>query len=427
MIQAFVGLVGGGKSFCSVRRMCAYMALGGRCASNIRLKGWDDSANDLSPSSPVLPYLESLGWRYQPRQYVYIPYDTMVANPLWYQMIPAGESRDKRTLCVVDEATDLFDTLDGGKLRGADSAYRQLFHFLRLSRHAHIDVLFVCQDLNTINARLRALVSGIWRSTDMRNFKLGIFKCGFPFDVFMLQLFDRTGKIEVQRDWVRKDSRIFGLYESETFGGSLGVKWDGVAVQSGKIENKGNKKMTTLQKCLLFGLCALSLFLLYRDITRPAAASASPLAPCFDTNFVVRLVRESMRGDGGNHSPHYSLASPLLPPVNDKAQASSRASVTSPPPVSSSAPSSSNRYVRGLYDFHQAGSDKWVYFDGDLVKEGIPTEWGRVILVDRDFCFCVDDDGTKTALLPTLTNPEERRRRISSARFTSSADDIRRR
>lgn len=233
MIQAFVGLVGGGKSFCSVRRMCSYMASGGRCASNIRLTGWDDKLSDLSDDSPVRSYLFSLGWNYQKGQYLYIPYDEMVSNPLWYEKIPKGISRDKRTLCVVDEATDLFDTLDGGKLR-QDSGYRQLFHFLRLSRHAHIDVLFVCQDISTINARLRALVANVWRSTDMKHFKIGIFKFGFPFDVFMLQLFDKTGKFQIKREYVKKDQRIFGLYESETFGGCLGVKWDGVAIDSDK-------------------------------------------------------------------------------------------------------------------------------------------------------------------------------------------------
>lgn len=256
MIQAFVGLVGGGKSFCSVRRMCSYMAQGGRCASNIELTGWDSELGDLSPSSPVIPYLASLGWRYQPHQYVYISFDEMCSNPLWYEKIPQGENRDRRTLCVVDEATDLFDTLDGGKLR-TDSGYRQLFHFLRLSRHAHIDVLFICQDISAINSRLRALVANVWRSTDMRNFKVGIFKFGFPFDVFMLQLFDRTGKYQIKREYVKKDQRVFGLYQSEVFGGCLGVKWDGVSV------DKDSGKIAAVRSSLspLFRLGSVLLFL----------------------------------------------------------------------------------------------------------------------------------------------------------------------
>ena len=245
MIQAFVGLVGGGKSFCSTRRMLSYMALGGRCCSNIRLTGWDDKLHDLTPSCPPIQYLRSIGWCYQPKQYEYIPFDDMVSDPLWFKRIPAGFDRDHRTLCVIDEATDLFDTLDGGKLRN-DSGYRELFHFLRLSRHAHIDVLFICQDIASINSRLRGLVANVWRSTDMRNFKVGIFKFGFPFDIFMLQLFDRTGKYLIKRDFVRKDPRIFQCYESETFGGCLGVKWDGVAVSrsSGRIvTNDWSKQM----------------------------------------------------------------------------------------------------------------------------------------------------------------------------------------
>ena len=78
MVEAFVGLVGGGKSYNSVRRMMSYMALGGRCCSNILLTGWDSSASDLSVDSPVRDYLRSIGWEYQPRQYVFIPFDEMV-------------------------------------------------------------------------------------------------------------------------------------------------------------------------------------------------------------------------------------------------------------------------------------------------------------------------------------------------------------
>lgn len=264
MVQAFVGLVGGGKSFCSVRRMCSYMASGGRCASNIELTGWDSEKGDLSDDSPVIPFLASLGWKYQPKQYVYIPFDEMVSNPLWYEKIPQGESRDRRTLCVVDEATDLFDSLDGGKLR-SDSSYRQLFHFLRLSRHAHIDVLFICQDIQAINSRLRALVANVWRSTDMRNFQIGIFKFGFPFDVFLLQLFDRTGKYQIKREYVRKDQRIFRLYQSEVFGGCLGVKWDGVSVSqaAGKIVNVSSSFPLFVKIGLIF-LCFVVVFLFFK-------------------------------------------------------------------------------------------------------------------------------------------------------------------
>ena len=177
-VEAFVGLVGGGKSFNSVRRMMAYMARGGRCCSNILLTDYDVSVGDFLPSSPVLPYLRSIGWEYQKGQYTYIPFEVMVSDPTWIKLVPGGIDRNHRTLLVVDEATDLFDSLDGGRLR-VDSSYREIFHFLRLSRHVHVDVLFVVQDIQSINTRLRGLVSYIWRSTDMnkntreRNFPPG--------------------------------------------------------------------------------------------------------------------------------------------------------------------------------------------------------------------------------------------------------------
>lgn len=241
MVEAFVGLVGGGKSYNSVRRMMAYMAAGGRVCSNIRLTGFNDAIGEFSGDSPVLSFLRSIGWEYQRGQYTYIPFEIMASDPFWIKRVPAGIDRDHRTLLVVDEATDLFDSLDGGRLR-VDVAYREIFHFLRLSRHVHVDVLFIAQDIASINSRLKGLVSFIWRSTDMKKFRLPKLRVPFPFDLFMLQQFDRTGKYEVRREWVKKDYRVFTLYESEAFNNSLSVKWDGVAVSldKGKI-NRGKK------------------------------------------------------------------------------------------------------------------------------------------------------------------------------------------
>ncbi|MBR1922116.1 MAG: hypothetical protein IJ829_09015, partial [Kiritimatiellae bacterium] len=254
MVEAFVGLVGGGKSYNSVRRMMSYMALGGRVCSNIRLTGYSDETKDLSADSPVIGYLKNIGWNYQPGQYTYISFAEMVENPLWIKKIPAGQDRSHRTLLVVDEATDLFDSLDGGRLR-TDSLYREIFHFLRLSRHVHVDVLFIAQDIKSINSRLQGLVGGFWRATDMRNFRLPKLKIRFPFDIFLLQQFDRTGKYETRREWVKKDKRIFALYESEAFNNSLSVKWDGVAIKDGTI--KEERHMNKLERILL--LVALGL------------------------------------------------------------------------------------------------------------------------------------------------------------------------
>ena len=315
MVEAFVGLVGGGKSFNSVRRMMAYMARGGRVCANIRLTGWDDSANDLAADSPVRDYLRSLGWEYQAKQYIYIPFDEMVKDFEWIQRVPTGIDRLHRTFLVVDEATDLFDTLDGGRLK-SDSEYREIFHFLRLSRHVHVDVLFIAQDIDSINRRLRGLVSGIWRSTDMKNFRLPVLKVKFPFDLFLLQLFDRTGRYETRREWLRKDKRIFGLYESEAFNQSLTVKWDGVAISDGSIKEE-KKKMNIIERLLLVLSLGLSVWALCSTPSKSAPVPVSAVAvsnrvaaarlrsEMISTNNSPLVVRDSLRYFSNGTNEHY--------------------------------------------------------------------------------------------------------------------------
>lgn len=347
-VEAFVGLVGGGKSFNSVRRMMAYMARGGRCCSNIRLSGWDDKEGDFDSSSPVLSYLRSIGWKYQKGQYVYIPFDEMVSDFDWVEKVPAGIDRLHRTLLVIDEATDLFDTLDGGKLK-SDSSYRELFHFLRLSRHVHVDVLFIAQDIDSINHRLRGLVSGIWRSTDMKNFRLPVLKVRFPFDVFLLQLFDRTGRYETRREWLKKDCRVFDLYESEAFNQSLAVKWDGVAIGDGSVK-KERDEMNWLERLLLILSLGLSVWALVSS-PRPRPV---PLPPSAVSNRV-------------HNARLYSSTSRTNAPVVVR---------------------DSFRYFSGV-----SNSSPYVVFGDKVLREGEPCEWGVVSIVSPNRVHGLGFDG----------------------------------
>ena len=350
MVEAFVGLVGGGKSFNSVRRMMSYMALGGRCCSNILLTGWDDEKGDLSPDSPVRDFLRSLGWEYQSKQYVYISFDEMVSDFEWIKKVPAGPDRQHRTLLVIDEATDLFDTLDGGRLR-SNSDYREMFHFLRLSRHVHVDVLFIAQDIDSINHRLRGLVSGIWRSTDMKNFRLPVLKVKFPFDLFLLQLFDRTGRFETRREWLRKDTRIFGLYASEAFNQSLTVKWDGVAVGDGSIK-EDKTKMNIIERVLLVVALACSVWALVASGRSPRS---SHVPPSVLSNRFERASRSFLASSDTNSYP---------------------------------------LVVRDSFRFYPAVSNAspYVLFGDRVIKSGVPCEWGvpAFLAVDSVWGMCFD-------------------------------------
>jgi zona occludens toxin (predicted ATPase) len=373
-IEAFIGNVGGGKSYNVVLRMLTYMSQGGRAVSNIRLKGYDDSLSDFAADSPCVAYLEKKGWQYQPKQYVYISFDDMVGCADWFARVPAGRDRKHRTLLVIDESTDLFDNLDRDKIR-VDSKYRELFRFLRLSRHAHVDVVFICQDLSSINSRLRGLICGGWRSTDMQNFRIAGLRLPFPLDVFLVQQLDRRMSMETRRLWLRKDPDVFGCYESEVFGSKIGVAWDGVEIHDGSITIRG-KKMSRMQKLLLFVTFCLSVvsFALLFDLRGKVSASQLALA---STN-VVSVASVPVSGvpaPPADSSPFVGSAVPLV------------------------------AYKRGRMSFCTVGAESWVTFDGVPYHLGKPTEYGTVIeIAPPYYAVCNDSQGNATYLLPTTAN-----------------------
>lgn len=372
MIEAFVGLVGGGKTFSSVRRMCNYMASGGVVVSNILLAGYDADSKTFSRDSPFISYLrDALKWEYQDGQYQYIPFDDMATLPGWFKRVPGGQSRDKRTFLCIDEATDLFDSLDRGKLNN-DSVYRELFRFLRLSRHAHIDVLFICQDLNAINIRLRGLVGSIWRSTDMSNFRIGGLRIAIPMNCFLLQQFDRTGKLELRREFVAKDSRIFSCYESEAFHDDLGITFSGT-VNDGRIRSK--KKMTFVERLVLYlSLCCM-VFLLF---------SQCRMRKEFDR----RLTLYGSASENSNNGNQQSTNDASEKAAEKKAVFSLFSSSESKDSLPVDKPTRS--IVRGVFEYSESPRERWCYVDGCLYRVGMLTEYGLCRVVSRHCIICVD-------------------------------------
>lgn len=365
MIEAFVGLVGGGKTFGATRRMCEYCIRGGVVATNILFKGFDQSSGTFAADSPFVKYLKSRGWQYQDGQYTYISYDDMCDSADWFTRVKGGSSRDRRTLLVIDEATDLFDTLDRNKL-SQDSIYRELFKFLRLSRHAHIDVLFICQDFFSINSRLRGLVGAIWKSTDMQHFRLPTFHVPLPFNCFMLQKFDRSGKLELYREFIAKDARIFGIYESEAFHDALGISFSGV-VGDGRIT--GGKKMTRFQKIALFIAVLLSAFAVFRLVKQDKQ---------------LQSISKQLEDISKEQKDR---------PVVDQKQVMFDPLLGSPPSVNT------DEYLRGEYEYSYLGRYPVLYFDGNLVKQGMITEYGKCIKITENYTLC-EKDGGKVYLLP---------------------------
>ena len=375
MVEAFVGLVGGGKSYSSVKRMCNYIAKGGVVVTNILFSGYDVESETFSEDAPLLAYLRNrYKWEYQPKQYIYISFDEMCTLPAWFRRVPGGVSRDKRTFLCIDEATDLFDTLDRGKLNN-DSIYRELFRFLRLSRHAHIDVLFVCQDLNAINSRLRGLVSFIWRSTDMKNFRIGGLRLALPVNCFLLQQFDRTGKFELRREFVAKEQSVFSLYQSEAFHDALGITFS-EPVQNGRIVER-KKRMSKFERVLFYILLALAFVLIFKLIS--LEGKINYLSENLSQKADYPVISENK--SGAENLPRNPGE---IRPAQDT-------------PVSNV----KRVIVRGVFEFVGANSGNYCYVDGSLFRPGLLTEYGLCKSVTKNTIICIDGL-TETVIVPRL-------------------------
>lgn len=366
MVEAFVGLVGGGKSYNSVRRMCNYIGNGGRVVTNILFTGYNIETKEFDTTAPIFPYLvKHYQWQYQPGQYQYISFDEMCTLPGWFYRVPGGADRDHRTFLCIDESTDLFDNLDRGKL-SSDSVYRDLFKFLRLSRHAHIDVLFICQDLNAINSRLRGLVSFIWRSTDLKTFRIGGLKMALPINCFLLQQFERTGKMEVRREFIPKETEIFDMYESEAFHDKLGITF---ATRVKRVQLKGVKRMTPLQKlalavCFILGLVALLKVQQYTDDIK---------AELKELKQTIEAVPKTTQVASGSDPQQNNATTFTIPKRN---------------------------IVRGEFRYTETPRQNYCYVDGALFRPGLMTEYGVCRIVSKDMIICVDGL-QETCILPS--------------------------
>jgi hypothetical protein len=304
MISATIGIPGAGKSFWAVKTMLDYMASGGVVFSNIKLTGLVDSGEAgffrwrLAADSPAVKYLKkNLRWDYRQgvndegqffAQYSYIPLDEYDENFL--KLIAHG-SPSKPVLLLLDEVNLWFDSLDRGKLSN-DSKYRELFDFLRLSRHHHIDVNFLLQDFNTLNSRLRGLCAKIIKSQDLQSMKIKGIPIPFPFKWFLWQEFDSKGKTVVRSQTWFKDPEIFACYDSFCAVGESALSGISICSDFTESKKKGKgKKMSVFERVVLYAsLIALGWFgfSLRAEFRRVHGVASAPV-PAVSTNEIKQL------------------------------------------------------------------------------------------------------------------------------------------
>ena len=206
MIEVVTGRIGGGKTCMAIYRMAKYIAEGGCVYTNITLRGllvtYDIETQKpcftFASDAPIRLFLRKrYEWEIQDGQYHLIEPESMDDG---FQTVIAPGTPDKKVLIVLDEVNEWFDSLDRDKAR-TDKAYRLTLRFLRQSRKVYTDVMFILQDFQTLNSRIRGLVGYMWICRDMEYFSVTGVRLGWLFKRFFVwQRFDGSGRFPNQRE-----------------------------------------------------------------------------------------------------------------------------------------------------------------------------------------------------------------------------------
>lgn len=210
MMAAVAGLIGGGKSLFCARQLLRHVGHGGKVFTNlaIKLDPWESEKRQRRYRGAKWYLKDVYGWDYQEGQIEFLTEEDV---PRLNQRVYGGTGCDN-VLVVLDEVLEFFDSEDRGQCE------RRLYSFLRHSRKFSIDFLFIAQTWSQMNKRIRDGVQWVYRCIDMQTHRIpGV---GLPIPPpwryhILVQRFDRTGREECGREWMGKDERLYGAYDTD--------------------------------------------------------------------------------------------------------------------------------------------------------------------------------------------------------------------
>lgn len=252
MIECYVGLIGGGKSYNAVHRMIEYMAAGGVVVTNITLKldPWFNTSKHFIARNKTFEHegekVNAHGvrhllrtrykWEYQEGQYIHVTNDQLLEHGLNAHL---PTSTGKPVLVVFDESADFWDIDDRSK------ADKEFLSNLRHSRKLGIDYIFIIQEMSELNKRVRNQVAWVWTFQDMETFRVPGLRLPMkyipPFhwgtqilcNQWIRKQYEKGGKTEpVKRIWRYKEQCFFGCYQTEEMHRELNFK-EGVVTDFG--------------------------------------------------------------------------------------------------------------------------------------------------------------------------------------------------
>lgn len=196
MIAIYEGKIGGGKTYLAVCRILAHLAKGGSVFTNVELKlegvaAWLRDKHGLELDPEAIRFLdESESWDF-------------------HKYLKAG--RELNTLCVIDEAHLWFNARDHAVTAATK---RELITFLSQSRKLKVDVIFIVQAAENLDAQFRRLAQEIWRMKDLQRFRIPLVGIAYPWPHTLAFRLDNGNFQVMEKKLLRRESSIFEAYNT---------------------------------------------------------------------------------------------------------------------------------------------------------------------------------------------------------------------
>ncbi len=251
MIQTVEGRLGGSKTYSVVRWICNHLASGGVVATNINLQ--------LEPFTDQYGDKRGLRWVLD-KEYGYVLRDEQVISlsdtrtvayetkkgvfqlneiVMFYKLVPRG-TPEMPLLVAIDEAHIHFPQ------NGYRSIPMEVLHFLTLSRHACVDIIFISQHIKNMWCQMFRLAEFRWSCRDLQKYgiPLGLINLPWLLPNFLRVKHDYEGT-PMKREIEWKNPTYFHAYKSP----ELASAFESMKVAA-RVEVK-KRKMTMKEKLVL--------------------------------------------------------------------------------------------------------------------------------------------------------------------------------
>jgi zona occludens toxin (predicted ATPase) len=196
MIAIYEGKIGGGKTYLAVCRILAHLAKGGTVFTNVELRlegvaAWMREVHGLELDPEAVRFLdESESWDF-------------------HKYLKAG--REINTLCVIDEAHLWFNARDHAVTAATK---RELITFLSQSRKLKVDVIFIVQAAENLDAQFRRLAQEIWRMKDLQRFRIPLVNIAYPWPHTLAFRLDNGNFQVMEKKLLRREQTIYDSYNT---------------------------------------------------------------------------------------------------------------------------------------------------------------------------------------------------------------------